>query len=117
MSAQHTPGPWHTTPPDASYHDVVRIYAEGDAEGSLPIAVCPQRAGNFQRVLAGETDKDGETLANAAFIVRAVNAHDELVAALERAAEALELARCGVVPSMESVDAARAALEKAKVQP
>ena len=42
-------------------------------------------------VMAAKDDADGA--ANAAFIVRAVNAHDRLVAALEECAESLSFAR------------------------
>lgn len=90
MSARHTPTPWH-------------IHRKADAsENDLPWI-----AGHMGRPLAFITHEtilreDLERAnANAAFIVRACNAHDELVAALKLVQQDVrgETQSCGVVPN------------------
>lgn len=74
MSTQHTPTPWRTTNDHAN-----KIC---DQVGKK-IAVCPTHAGGGQWRDREEAD------ANAAFIVRACNAHEELVAAADEALNTL----------------------------
>lgn len=103
MSAKHSPLPWKCT----------RECIIDNA--NAPVAECDALA------LSQRMDE-----ANAAFIVRAVNAHDELIAALERIAAfddvmaSNHLAQTGSYAQFDepaSVEIARAALAKAKVQP
>ena len=68
MKSKHTPTPWHHNE-DLSLHETQLIYGP---DGYL-VADC----GRIQRRTKEETSQ------NAAFIVRAVNAHDDLVDALE----------------------------------
>ena len=65
MSAAHTPGSWGVGYPRSNEVEV----------GGRRIAICVQTAE------MGDLDKD-QADANAEFIVRAVNAHDELLEAL-----------------------------------
>lgn len=87
MEAKHTATPWHTKP-SAVYETV---YALEDGE-LICFASMRQNA-----------------WANAAFIVRACNAHDDLVAALK----GLIRAGHGLSPSSIEWNAAHAALAKA----
>ncbi|MBA8886128.1 hypothetical protein FHW12_000319 [Dokdonella fugitiva] len=91
MSAQHTPTPWHTGEGKAE-----RIIYADDGFAVADAAVFHGR----------HVESPAN---NAAFIVRACNAHDELVAALRRAVEAAE-AR---MPNATFLADARAALAKA----
>tara|TARA_R110000868_G_scaffold23596_3_gene94767 strand:- start:192 stop:503 length:312 start_codon:yes stop_codon:yes gene_type:complete len=68
MTQTHTPTPWIVSPPLGE--GAIQIQSTGlNAYGNWIVAEVPDRT---------EEDK-----ANAAFIVRACNAHEELVAALE----------------------------------
>lgn len=70
-TATHTPTPWNVT------------RDENDARALI-------RDGNFMRVAeCGRAFVPGIAEANAAFIVRACNAHDELVATLKFAKESI----------------------------
>jgi hypothetical protein len=75
MSAQHTPGPWGTAP----------NWPRGMT------AVCWHTGTGWQLVATAQTEADAER------IVQCVNAHDELVAGLEKAVAEIERAwRVGV---------------------
>ena len=88
-----------------------KIYCDTDRYPGL------QAAGNKTVVIFGNEGEEAgvrgrtpeEALANAAFIVRAVNAHDDLVRAIDG------LLLCG--EPNEWTNAARAALAKAKATP
>lgn len=94
-----TPGPWETGEPTKTklsgygVIDIIPIGGSGIAVGA--IWVTPMNQGE----------------ANAAFIVRACNAHEELVAAAERCLQALA---ANGAPNCEAAKEARAALAKAK---
>ena len=75
MNAERTPGPW---------------IVMGRANGYIRRMDAPHGELAVARVMTGRSKE--EFACNAAFIVLACNAHDELVAALERTAHALELA-------------------------
>lgn len=99
----HTPGPWRVTS---------ELLIAADSLPSLYIAqVFTHDNGTSGKVIPAADD-------NAALIVRACNAHDELVAALESAAVALQL-HANEFPSdyenAAALKSVRAAL--AKVQP
>jgi len=99
-AAKHTPGPWHI----AAYGDSLR---QTIVRGSKAIAniVAPHSHGDDK----DRVPSQDEAQANAAFIVAACNAHDELVAALTR----IWLdARYESVSAIEEI--ARAALAKAR---
>jgi len=68
MKTKHTPTPWHLSI-DEDTNEVIPDIFDGESEDAIHIAHCLSEAGNPTE--------------NAKFIVRAVNAHDELVAALE----------------------------------
>lgn len=77
MNAQHTPTPWEIG--NVTYQHNFECWTKTvSAKGTRPLV--------GHRV-AGRTE--AECNANAAFIVRAVNAHDELVAALRFAKESI----------------------------
>lgn len=77
-TAKHTPTPWVLEKRDRVFHGgkfewggpLIISGDEGTEEGFIPVA------------LVHEDGPEGWALANAEYIVRAVNAHDELVAAL-----------------------------------
>jgi hypothetical protein len=76
MSAKHTPTPWRICT-NAQFSSEVET-----ADGSLSIALAHAK-GHDLLPDAYEAPEDDVSDANAAFIVRACNAHDDLVAALE----------------------------------
>ena len=100
METSHTPGPWkqHATPG--------KIYASVRGADGRCVADCGSRS-------------DVIAQANAEFIVRACNAHDDLLEALEACERALDEAYfaepdgCGCL-ACESLRKARAAIAKAK---
>ena len=93
--AKRTPGPWHVE------HKIPRIWDErySEAEGTeklgVPIVECRWRGGDA----VGRAIPYAEADANAAFIVRAVNSHDALVAALEEARSVIKKAQRNFPPS------------------
>ncbi len=91
--SKHTPTPW-------SHWDGSNRFGLYIGVNYIPIGECG----------AGSKITSEVTKANAAFIVRAVNAHDELVAALEEALEALMFTNARSTAATN----ARAALAKAK---
>jgi hypothetical protein len=72
----HTPTPWQIEERDCGG------YKLADADGEFLSYLCQSRYPDDR--------KDDEAEANAAFIVKACNAHDELVAALTAAADWIE---------------------------
>jgi len=106
MTTQHTPTPWKVLQAgDPS--GVPRVTSD---KGGVAV-ICVNR-------YMGEKGPSAEESANAAFIVRACNAHDELVAALTLAKyvlATLSLDDDCTEGQPEALAAARAAL--AKVQP
>jgi hypothetical protein len=112
MTTQHTPGPWRIEPPEPT-HFHYRIFGRRN----------PERGGenaHFVAHVSGDAD--------AAFIVRAVNSHHDLLAALEAATAWLEDLVCEKAINGDSaaqaiwedgvftadLDAARAAIAAAK---
>lgn len=73
MTTQHTQVPWHIEPLQADQGESIAVCAAGIG---VVAVISPDEDGTFTR----EIDE-----ANAAFIVKAVNAHDQLVAALKMA--------------------------------
>jgi hypothetical protein len=101
--AKRTPGPW------------------GQADSRRGIVLCPD---NEWLADCEFRDADGEDEANAAFVVKSVNCHDELVQALEEAERFMayfsgETAGVFIGPGMPSrcLDNIRAAIAKAKQEP
>jgi hypothetical protein len=92
LSKQHTPTPWMLDP-----HFVLR-----DADGEWVTRLNTSRR--------HDNKHDPEAEANAEFIVRCVNAHDELVAALRDIIASVE--KCGI----GIVDLSRGRAALAKVQ-
>lgn len=78
MTQKHTPGPWSASAPDGSFHDVIRIFADADPEGALPVAICPQRQSAIMSVLSGQSDATTEAAGNARLIAAAPEMHDDL---------------------------------------
>jgi hypothetical protein len=92
MTTKHTPTPWRDCAPPSNFH-----------KGKIFI-----RPANGERLIAivsGEMQQD-EIRANAAFIVRAVNTHDDLVEALK------DLLDGTGDMTAERIEKARAALRK-----
>lgn len=98
MNAQHTPGPWRVrlSSRPQRYPRYEIFDKSGRAIAEFPIFA------------------DGKANELANLFVRAVNAHDEMVAALEKG---LALMPLGTKIRADWQDSARAALAKAKVQP
>jgi hypothetical protein len=94
-NAQHTPTPWHVSPLDSSRYMVCHD------DGFVIATVSPE--GN-------------RTLANAKFIVRAVNNHAGLLAALERLADECQLSRKYIVISEDEGFAAYNATAEAVIK-
>lgn len=94
----HTPGPWIVNPFCAQV-DSHAVDEDGD-----PIPVC-------QLLWPTDLRSEAETMANAAFIVRACNSHYELLEALE--AMVSEYVAGDHIKNLAAV-AARAAIAKAK---
>ena len=103
MTAPHTPTPWRVDPVDGDL-----IIADIDG-------------GIVAEVWGGDGERSAEAVeANAAFIVRACNAHDGFVAALKLALDALNTAprfRVGDKDSYKIASAIHAALRQAGVNP
>lgn len=97
-TSKHTPTPW-AFEPDHSKRDGSQ-FIFSDADRDTWVATAENRETN-----------GAEASANAAFIVRACNSHDALVAALREIA-AMNGTYCGV-----AVETARAALAAAESQP
>lgn len=97
MNVQHTPGPW-------SAKDSVNVYHEG-----RHIADCGCHTEGVPLHIGLEN------AANAAFIVRACNAHDELVEALTLCLSALD-EYAGRSGALEERRLARAAIKKAGIE-
>ncbi len=101
MSTEHTTTPWELVEGEDSHgHPYWHIY-----NGDFVITDCKGQYGNFELNV--------EQVANAAFIVRAANAHDDLVAAAVRAIKAIDNSNADSGASF----ALRAALAKAEVRP
>jgi hypothetical protein len=102
MSSAHTPTPWHDNGDGLIYGQP----AEGQ-DGAPFIA--DVIAASDRAALSILTDRER---ANASFIVRACNAYDGILAALQSAAVAME---CSESPFMHNeAEKARAAIAKAK---
>jgi hypothetical protein len=86
---QRTPGPWYVHTSADNYHVPVIVSREG-----RPVA----NDGNVLTLIVKFRAYNRYERANAAFIVRACNAHDDLLAALRSIAERYEsgsLTECG----------------------
>jgi hypothetical protein len=80
IRAQHTPGPWGIERTnDTNWIGPLRT----SGDGKVAAIVCSTDREGLRPDVLARNDAD------AAFIVRAVNAHDELVAALKRAVETI----------------------------
>lgn len=123
MGTKHTPTPWHVFICDDGKEWSgwpLAIYGPEPDDGED--AVCVVRPGGFYPYAWDEGVSRLEAVATAEFIVRACNAHDDLVAALEAATAAMAMQKaleCGRgVPDADAWDGliapARAALAKAR---
>lgn len=84
---QRTPGPWYVGGTDDSY---IRPWPRS-VVGGVPIASFFHRFNDDEEAGTGSVDqKRANAKANAAFIVLAVNSHDDLVAACRLALAKLE---------------------------
>jgi hypothetical protein len=102
MSAQHLPTPWSfESGADNSGDDPDNTL--GSIMGAAPL--------NYH--IARVWSDIGAAEANAAFIVRAVNAHDELVAALRDVLRIARAASIGITGNQPRLERARVALAKA----
>lgn len=99
MDSKHTPTPWMTSPCGALAPDDVMIVADfGRNENGI------QQISTVAKALSIRQTKE-VTAANAAFIVRCVNVHEELLAALKGLMDDT---------SEEALDVAKAAIKKAE---
>lgn len=80
MENKHTPTPWYV-----SKLDKVSINADCGSDGLIPVMI-PPLADDF---IGHPSRFENQFEANAAFIVKACNAHDELVKALSEAQQYL----------------------------
>lgn len=93
MSTQHTPTPWHVAKDD-------------------PAAIFNSMGGYVTRIDGNAVQTRAAIEGNAAFIVRACNAHDELVAALAQIARLSAEGEVSANMQYALGDIARAALAK-----
>ena len=102
--AKHSPTPWDYDPESDFHNDPSGIVYVDISAGDVP-----DSESRFARIDKGKTAK-----ADAAFIVRAVNAHDALVAACEAAVKVFE--RFSYLPPthQKALEALTAALKLAK---
>ncbi len=101
MNTKHTPTPW-------KYHET---FTAGEPQGFVISA----GALNICQLFTGDNQADEE--ADAAFIVRACNAHDEMVAALSDAYSHVTLLGSGQTPPLSNSEMCHllgTALAKAK---
>lgn len=84
MSAEHTPTPW-LLDEDCFDEDVVEITSQDRLDNSMG-EIAAVQVGGF------DDEVEAQQRANAEFIVRAVNAHADLVAALDAAQARCEIA-------------------------
>lgn len=114
----HTPTPWHIAPYSAPYiatsHDPkIKAYLEETGTDKFDALSIGTETGSAALIPLDESSRE-----NAEFIVKAVNCHDELVAALEDiiSAEGTERDEWDAVERLipEIVTLARSALAKAK---
>lgn len=96
MSAKHTPTPWCQ----------VGTYIETTEKRLIAGMITGKQKNLKDAETAFETSKE-----NAAFIVRAVNSHDELLAAAKRGIMALE---ANGAPNCEAVKELKAVITKAE---
>lgn len=101
-----TPRPWAVDPSPRQWHQTTRIVA--------PLNVEVARV-----AVDGQRNDSAQTAATAALIVRAVNAHADLVAALrsiieEFARDKADQGMCGDPHTLGRINRARAALAKAE---
>lgn len=107
MKSAHSPLPWGMKP--SSFDDELLILCDETCIATVPVWE--------------DDDSDAlrtEAHANAAFIVRACNAHDELVVALKLALDALNTAprfRAGGTDSYQIASRIEAALKLAEINP
>ena len=94
---KHTPTPWHV--------ESTRYGPYVSSETDMVVAECSQRCGNKPREQAD---------ANAALIVRAVNAHEQMVGALESVAQAFAVEHIAEVIPPSVAAKVKAALRAAR---
>ena len=107
-NTQHTPTPWYIS--ETRLKTTIEIYIDG---WGYTLADCDASHSSL-------ADKVGieEVEANAAFIVKAVNCHDELLKALEGMLQIfLDVDDSADFENMKTVKAARAAIAKAESNP
>jgi hypothetical protein len=100
--AGHTPGPWEVIPENALTNASVRTIG-----GSWIATISYNRTG---QTVGGIPIPTHESAANAALIVRAVNNHERLVAALDKLALSASLSGDWALKSSTVLDQARALL-------
>lgn len=101
----HTPTPWRQ-------YGVEIIGAEGTKEGRAICALTHGRMSSAPRLNVGDDDWEKQ-MTNAAFIVRACNAHDELMTTLSFVESCLS-GELGADSKKTLLNLCRAALAKAK---
>ena len=87
--AEHTQTPWQqgrllSTTVTREWDDDYREQKEYEESALVCVNFHASDEGRSRRIIAVATHMDGNAGANAAFIVRAVNCHEELVKALKR---------------------------------
>ncbi|MGO9473876.1 MAG: hypothetical protein ACLPWS_10810 [Rhodomicrobium sp.] len=108
MTQRNTPTPWHMKP--SPFDNELLILSDESCVASVPLWEDDNDTGTFR----------DQSYANAALIVRACNAHRDLVASLKLALEALNTARRFRVNDTDSYAIASridAALKKTEVMP
>ena len=108
---KHTPTPWQACDWHNDFGDEpFMIYAEEkEVLRAGQSSIWPD--GIVKTSIANTEECDGDRVANAAFIVKAVNAHEGLVAALRKCLNYIENTEEEFHIDMQCGDMARAALE------
>jgi len=113
--SEHTPTPWQqgrllSTAVTREWDKVYREHKQYEESALVCVNFHASDQGRGRRIVAVATDMDGNADANAAFICRAVNAFDALVAALTRIQGWLENQPLDQLSKHEMLRETRAAL-------
>ena len=117
MTSEHTPTPWHFCPEEYSGLDIVRSNGSRTIPAAAITGRSPTDGGEGWHYIAA-MNSHTESAADAEFIVRACNAHDDLLSVAVMLDQFDALASSGAEREellQQTIRAARAALKKMAV--